>query len=111
LEGLVSGYSIDRKSNGSDGYGIIIRGISTLRGMRAPLIVLDNFPYEGDIDNINPNDIESVTVLKDAAAASIWGARAGNGVVVITSKKAKFNSPLRVSFSGSFKVTDQPDLY
>ena len=111
LEGMVSGYSIDRKSNGSEGYGIIIRGISTLRGIRAPLIVLDNFPYEGDIDNINPNDIESVTVLKDAAAASIWGARAGNGVVVITSKKAKFNSPLRVSFSGSFKVTDQPDLY
>ncbi|GAA4213185.1 SusC/RagA family TonB-linked outer membrane protein [Pedobacter jeongneungensis] len=111
LEGLVSGYSIDRKSNGGGGYGIIIRGIGTLRGKRAPLIVLDNFPYEGDIDNINPNDIESVTVLKDAAAASIWGARAGNGVVVITSKKAKFNSPLKVSFSGSFKVTQRPDLY
>jgi TonB-linked SusC/RagA family outer membrane protein len=111
LEGMVSGYSIDRKSNGGGGYGIIIRGIGTLQGKRAPLIVLDNFPYEGDIENINPNDIESVTVLKDAAAASIWGARAGNGVVVITSKKAKFNSPLKISFSGSFKVTDQPDLY
>ncbi|MFD2287914.1 SusC/RagA family TonB-linked outer membrane protein [Pedobacter petrophilus] len=111
LEGMVSGYSVDRKSNGGGGYGIIIRGISTLRGIRAPLIVLDNFPYEGDINNINPNDIESVTILKDAAAASIWGARAGNGVVVITSKKAKFNAPLKVSFSGSFKVTDQPDLF
>lgn len=111
LEGMVSGYSIDRKSNGGGGYGIIIRGIGTLRGVRAPLIVLDNFPYEGDIDNINPNDIESVTVLKDAAAASIWGTRAGNGVVVITSKKAKYNSPLKVAFSGSFKVTDKPDLF
>ncbi len=111
LEGLVSGYSIDRKSNGGGGYGIIIRGVGTLRGVRAPLIVLDNFPYEGDIDNINPNDIESVTVLKDAAAASIWGARAGNGVVVITSKKAKYNSALKVAFSGSLKITDKPDLF
>jgi TonB-linked SusC/RagA family outer membrane protein len=111
LEGMVNGYSIDRKSNGGGGYGIIIRGIATLRGKREPLIVLDNFPYEGDIDNINPNDIESVTVLKDAAAASIWGARAGNGVVVITSKKAKFNAALKVSFSESFKVTDRPDLF
>ncbi|WP_145860893.1 SusC/RagA family TonB-linked outer membrane protein [Pedobacter suwonensis] len=111
LEGIVSGYSVDRKSNGGGGYGIIIRGVSTLRGIRAPLIVLDNFPYEGDIDNINPNDIESVTVLKDAAAASIWGARAGNGVVVITSKKAKYNSALKVAFAGSFKVTDKPNLF
>ncbi|QXU39724.1 SusC/RagA family TonB-linked outer membrane protein [Pedobacter sp. D749] len=111
LEGMVNGYSIDRKSNGGGGYGIIIRGISTLRGIRAPLIILDNFPYEGDINNINPNDIESVTVLKDAAAASIWGARAGNGVVVITSKKAKYNSALKIAFSGSFKVTNKPNLF
>ena len=54
-----------------------------------PLIVLDYFPYDGDIENINPNDIDSVTVLKDAAAASIWGVRAGNGVIVIITLQQK----------------------
>jgi TonB-linked SusC/RagA family outer membrane protein len=111
LEGVTSSLSVDRKSTISGGYGIIIRGIGTLRGPRSPLVVLDNFPYEGDINNINPNDVESITVLKDAAAASIWGARAGNGVIVITTKKARFNQALRVSFSGSLKVTGKPDQY
>jgi TonB-linked SusC/RagA family outer membrane protein len=111
LEGITSSLSVDRKSNGGDGYGIIIRGIGTLQGPRSPLIVLDNFPYEGDINNINPNDVESVTVLRDAAAASIWGARAGNGVIVINTKKARFNDKLKVSFSGSLKITEKPDQF
>lgn len=64
----------------------MIRGISTINGPKSPLIVVDNFPYEGDISNINPNMVESITVLKDASAASIWGARAANGVIVITTK-------------------------
>ena len=109
LEGITSSLSIDRKSNGGEGYGIIIRGISTIRGPRSPLIVLDNFPYEGDINSINPNDVESITILKDAAASSIWGVRAGNGVIVITTKKAKFNQKQRVVFSGSVKVAEKPD--
>ncbi|NMN37587.1 TonB-dependent receptor plug domain-containing protein [Pedobacter sp. SG918] len=109
LEGVTSSLSIDRKSNGGEGYGIIIRGIGTLQGPRSLLIVLDNFPYEGDLGNINPNDVESITVLRDAAAASIWGARAGNGVIVINTKKARFNDKLKVSFSGNLKVTGKPD--
>lgn len=64
-----------------------VRGLSTIEGNLDPLVVLDGFIYEGDIANIDPNSIESITILKDAAASSIWGARAGNGVVVITSKK------------------------
>jgi TonB-dependent SusC/RagA subfamily outer membrane receptor len=67
-----------------------IRGQSTIFAEAEPLIVIDNFPYEGDLNSINPNDVESITVLKDAAAASIWGARAGNGVIVITTKKGWF---------------------
>ena len=51
-------------------------------------------PYSGDINNINPDDIENITILKDAAATSIWGARAGNGVIVITTKKAQKGTPL-----------------
>ena len=95
-----------------------IRGRSTLYANAYPLIVLDNFPYDGDINNINPNDVESISILKDAAASSIWGARAGNGVIVINTRKGKVNdssmySSLRPNFSFSSSVTFQsaPDLY
>ena len=91
-----------------------IRGRSTFDragGQADPLIVLDNFPYEGDINSINPNDIESVTVLKDAAAASIWGARSANGVIVITTRKGRFNQPLQIDFTQNFTMIGKPDLY
>lgn len=88
-----------------------IRGNSTINGLRDPLIILDNFPYEGDYQNINPNDIESITILKDAAAASIWGARAANGVIVITSKKVKLNQSLQVEVNANVTVRNTPDLY
>lgn len=66
-----------------------IRGISTIGGNRQPLIVIDGYPTELSLATINPNEIESVTVLKDAAAASIYGVRASNGVIIIERKKAK----------------------
>lgn len=90
---------------------ISIRGLSTINAPLDPLIVLDNFIFEGDIANINPNDIESITILKDAAASSIWGARAGNGVIVITTKKGRFNQKLKVSVSSSYILTQKPDLF
>lgn len=107
LENTANGFSVDRKTNGG---GIMIRGLSTINGPRLPLIVLDNFPYEGELENINPNDVASITILKDAAAASIWGARAGNGVIVITTKRAVFNQELKVSFNASTMFTQKPDL-
>ena len=111
LVGITSSLVSDKLRLGRPS-GISIRGISTLtQAIMDPLIVVDNFPYEGSIDNINPNDIESVTVLRDAAASSIWGVRAGNGVIVITTKKAKFNQPLRVSFNSNFNITERPDLF
>ncbi|HSC54252.1 MAG TPA: SusC/RagA family TonB-linked outer membrane protein [Phnomibacter sp.] len=89
-----------------------IRGISSMTAtMQQPLIVLDNFPYEGNINQINPNDVEQVTVLKDAAAASIWGARAGNGVIVITTKKGRRNSKPAWKFSYNTSMAAKPDLY
>lgn len=90
---------------------INIRGQSTLFSNTQPLIVVDNFPYDGDINTINPNDVASITVLKDAAAASIWGVRAGNGVIVITTKKGKFDSPLKVSFNSNVTISQKPDIY
>ncbi len=114
LSGVTSGLSFSTGlSNGNpqNTTNISIRGLSTINGPLDPLIVLDNFIYEGDINNINPNDIEDITVLKDAAAASIWGARAGNGVIVITSKKGRFNQPLKVAFNSNVIVSEKPNLY
>lgn len=88
-----------------------IRGLSSINGNNAPLIVLDNFPYEGDINSINPSDIANVTILKDAAASSIWGTRAGNGVIVITTKKGAYNQAPRVSFSSSVQMVNKPNLF
>ena len=110
LENITSGLYFSRTVGGNP--ELIIRGLSTLRtSSNGPLIVLDNFPYNGDINNINPNDVESITILKDAAAASIWGASAGNGVIVISTKKAKFLQPVRLSLTSTFISTDKPALY
>lgn len=88
----------------------LIRGRSTITAEAQPLIVLDNFPFDGNLDDINPLDIESVTILKDAAAASIWGARAGNGVIVLTSKKGA-SDRVNVNFQSSLALQGRPDLY
>lgn len=91
---------------------LIIRGISTLTfSIQKPLIILDNFEYQGDLSNINPNDIENITFLKDAAAGSIWGAKAANGVIVLTTKKGRYNQKTTVEFSSNVSVTDKPDLF
>lgn len=88
-----------------------IRGLSSINGNNAPLIVLDNFPYDGDINAINPSDIQSINILKDAAASSIWGTRAGNGVIVITTKKGSYDRSTRVAFNSSVQIADKPDLF
>lgn len=112
LEGITSGVAFNPPGiTGKQKPKITIRGLSTLYANDEPLIVVDNFPYEGDISNINPNDVESVTVLKDAAAASIWGVRAGNGVIVITTKKGRINQPLTVTLNSNITITQRPDLY
>jgi TonB-linked SusC/RagA family outer membrane protein len=108
LEGITSGLVFNRDATG--GYSLQIRGISTINANRAPLIVVDNFPYDGDINNINPSDVASVTILKDAAAASIWGSRAGNGVIVITTKKGTFGQSLRVDLSANYSFSVKPNL-
>jgi len=112
LNGITSGLVFNANTtltqNGQT--DINIRGRSTIFANDQPLIVVDNFPYSGDINNIDPNDVESVTVLKDAAAASIWGVRAGNGVIVITTKRGKLNQPLKVSFNANLTVFNKPNL-
>jgi TonB-dependent SusC/RagA subfamily outer membrane receptor len=113
IEGVSSGVLFDNNKlvNGQiKNDNISIRGLSTINASTAVLVVLDGFIYEGDINNINPNDIESITILKDAAATSIWGARAGNGVIVINTKKGKFNQKLKVGLNTNVIVNERPDL-
>lgn len=88
-----------------------LRGLYTLtNSITQPLIIVDHFPFTGDIESINPNDVKSVTLLKDASAASVWGARAGNGVIVISMKKGRYNQPQRVTVTANCSVTPKPDL-
>lgn len=118
LNNITAGLAFDHSAQKSDlqKLNFSVRGLSTINGNLDPLIVLDGYIYEGNIENIDPNLIESITILKDAAASAIWGARAGNGVVVITSKRGSFSAQQRtkVTFNhtSSFQEKSQiEDLY
>lgn len=93
-----------------------IRGTSSFSVASAPLLVVDGFAVEGGFESINPNDVESVTVLKDAAAASIWGAKSANGVIVVTTKSGKANginakkTVVSVDYTGFYKTSPKMDL-
>ena len=88
-----------------------IRGQTSLNTANArPLIVVDGFPVEGEFSSINPNDVESVTILKDAAAASIWGARSANGVIVVTTKKGALSAQKGAKIEVSAFVEVQPKI-
>ena len=105
LQGQVSGVWVNQGSGepGQDAATINIRGIGTLNNAN-PLILVDGI--EAPFGNIDPNDIESVTVLKDAASASIYGSRAANGVVLVTTKRGKPNQKPTFSYSGYAGSTD-----
>ena len=112
LDGITSGLIFNRnKTPAANESDIVIRGRSTIYGQVNPLIIVDNFPYDGDISNINPNEVESITILKDASAASIWGVRSGNGVIVITTKKGKAGQAPKISFNTNITVGNRPNLY
>ena len=114
LVGYVPGLQLDRRLNSEtrDRNQYNIRGLNTFMGRgNGPLIVVNGFPYDGDIDLINPVDVESVTILKDAAAASIWGARAANGVIVIELKKNNTKSPFQLSFGANVNISEKKDIW
>ncbi|WP_171972480.1 SusC/RagA family TonB-linked outer membrane protein [Mucilaginibacter polytrichastri] len=112
LSGITSGlvFNANTTNTLSGKTDINIRGQSTIFANSQPLIVVDNFAYSGDISSINPNDVEDVTILKDAAAASIWGVRAGNGVIVIRTKRGSRNKAPQISFNANITVAQKPDL-
>lgn len=128
LEGQVAGVSVGNITGGPGAAPQIrIRGTVSLNGSQDPLWVLDGLPLDGtnlpntigkdDIDQLrnlpiaglNPDDIADITILKDAAATAIYGARAANGVIVITTKKGK-QGPMAINFSANSFVSQRPDL-
>ena len=130
LSGSIAGLTSTPTTGAPGGASKVkIRSTVTLNGNTDPLWVLDGMPLEGNdipsdwsskenVDNLynmsiaglNPADIEDITVLKDAAATAIYGARAANGVIIITTKKGRRNQATRVNISASLFVTDRPNL-
>lgn len=114
LAGKVAGLQIT-SSGGAPGAGatIRIRSGSSLRATNDPLIVIDGVPIAQEgitgirnpLSTINPSDIESFTVLKDASAAAIYGSRASNGVIIITTKKGAKGAPLKIEYSGTYSLS------
>lgn len=92
LQGRAAGVTVGNDNSPGGGTMVRIRGFGTINN-NSPLYIVDGVPTTGSLNNINPNDIESLQVLKDASAASIYGARAANGVVIITTKKGKAGEP------------------
>lgn len=75
---------------------IRIRGIGSINASSAPLYVVDGVPFDGSVNSINPDDISSMTVLKDAASAALYGSRGANGVIIITTKQGQQDSKATV---------------
>jgi TonB-linked SusC/RagA family outer membrane protein len=107
LQGTTSGLQVT-SSSGQPGTSatVRIRGIGSLSAGSSPLYVLDGVPYSGSLSDMNPNDIESLTVLKDAAATSLYGSRAANGVILINTKQGK-TGQTQISFNAQYGVSSR----
>ncbi len=105
LQGVAPGLNISTNASlggeANANMGINIRGIGSLSG-GSPYILVDNAPM--DLNSVNPNDVESISVLKDAASTAIYGSRAAYGVILITTKSGKLNEQLKVSYNNSFAM-------
>ena len=104
LAGTAPGVQVTQGSGepGSDRLFISIRGVGTLNN-GAPLVIVDGI--EGNLNNLNPQDIESITVLKDAASSAIYGSRAANGVIVVKTKRGAKNQPTKFTYDASFATS------
>lgn len=105
LSGAMSGVSVSRQGGEPGALGdILIRGVTTI-GNTSPLVIIDG--VEGDLDAVNPNDVENISVLKDAASASIYGSKAAAGVIIITTKRAK-GEKVSVSYDFEYGIETAP---
>ena len=109
LQGMAAGVTV--RTGGAPGQEAVvnIRGLSTVFGNGSPLYVIDGM-FSDPNTTVNPNDVESIQVLKDASAAAIYGSRAGNGVIIITTKKGK-EGPMRINASTRLSISNVPKTY
>lgn len=107
FEGTVAGVTVT-SGGGQPGEGsaIMVRGIGSVNASSSPLYVVDGVPYDGAISSINPADIETMTVLKDASAGALYGARGANGVIVITTKKGNADR-VNINYKGNFGIASR----
>jgi TonB-dependent SusC/RagA subfamily outer membrane receptor len=112
LQGRAAGVQIVNNDAAPGGnVSVLIRGIGSLAsGGNTPLYVVDGYPTTAGMNNINPNDIASIDVLKDASATAIYGIRAANGVIIITTKKGTKNK-MQVSLDASVSTQTKPEQY
>lgn len=108
LEGKVAGLVVSYDKNTGKSKATI-RGIGTLNSSNDILLVVDGLPTEGSIEDINPYDVENISVLKDAAATAIYGARASNGVIVVVTKRAKSKEKISIEASANISYFKKPD--
>ncbi len=107
LQGTVPGINlITQGGQPGNNPNIVIRGFGSFNGSNSPLIVVDGAPYNGNLNTISQDQIESISVLKDASSASLYGSRAANGVIIITTKRGKRNSDAKVSIRSQYGISN-----
>ncbi|WP_231562271.1 SusC/RagA family TonB-linked outer membrane protein [Alistipes sp. ZOR0009] len=107
LDGMVAGVQTTSGSGQpGSGVSIVVRGYGSITSSQSPLYVVDGAPYDGNISSINPNDIESMTILKDASSGALYGARGANGVIMINTKKGKAGK-VKVNFKANWGVASR----
>lgn len=111
LEGAVPGLNISTTGNNAEGSSAVtrIRGEKSISADNKPLIILDGIPFDGPWSELNPNDIKSIEVLKDASSSAIYGARGANGVILVTSKRGE-KGKLSISYNGYITVDNAYNL-
>jgi TonB-linked SusC/RagA family outer membrane protein len=114
IQGAVPGVSVSVGTNNAEGNGasILVRGRGSIGAKNSPLVIVDNIPYEGGMSELNPNDIESLEILKDASSCAIYGSRGANGVIIITTKQGK-KGKMIIKYDGNFgfqSIANKPQL-
>ncbi|MDR0748289.1 MAG: TonB-dependent receptor [Tannerellaceae bacterium] len=100
LQGKIAGADITMGNAPGSSSTILIRGYNSINAGNSPLVVVDDAPFAGKVDEINPAEIESIDILKDASSTAIYGSRGANGVIIITTKRARKDSRLTINYDG-----------
>lgn len=106
IQGSIAGVQVSTSSTGAvPGQTILVRGRNSITANNDPLIIVDGIPYGGSLTDVNPNDVKSIEVLKDASAAAIYGSRGANGVILVTTKEG-VEGKATFSYDGKYIITD-----